>query len=222
MKKHFLLFASIIAFAGIFVSCNNEPDGPEPPKEATPQNTADYLLRFVPYEIGQSLVFANESLGREWTIKPYEYKNSYYDPNEVPVFPKVNIIEERGGDYKGQWIVDIQADLLEEGVSRVADKMSSTSVSLNGDNNTDTIAITWMLAIRLSATEFYDGGLQRYYCTRKDFFTFIGDTVHLTLNRMREGQIMVEAPSGCYINMVKDKGITDFCVDGKTIWKRKK
>ena len=224
MKRYFL-FVGVCIIAGIMSSCNNNPE-PEDSMYATPQNTLNYLLHYVPYKVGQSLVFSNEDLGREWTVNPYEYKDVYYDPNEEPRFPNIHFMDVRkSGDHVGTWDVEIEAALLEEGVSRIADYLSATSMAVHGNNNTDTVEVLWMPSIRLSQTEYYDG-LHRIHYTQEQFLPSLGDTIHLSLYRMRKYEgadyKMVEAPEGCYINMVKDKGLTDFCVDGKTIWKRVK
>lgn len=208
MKK-IVLFASIFAFAGTFISCNNEP---ESPTKATPENTMEALLHYVPYELGQVLEFVNDSLGREWKTMPCGYKKSYYDPNETPFFPNAHYYRSDSlGDYRGRWHLTIEADLTEDGTPMK--KNATTTFVIEGHDNENTLSFGLISLITLSQSEKYEGFVIKSY-TIDNFHSSIGDTIRFLFTK--------GASEGCYINVVKDKGITDFCVDGKTTWRRVK
>ena len=207
MKKQIFLFASILAFVSAFISCNKAP---EDPTIATPENTLELLLRYVPDTAGQTRVFINEETGKKWSLTAYQTKH----PEQSLPFPSVSY-REHYLDIPEKWSVGINPKFEggpeETGFSTIS---NNYHITVSGDRETGKINMVWMSTLYLSSSESYTGMDQADY-TVNDFLSNLSDTLRFSLTKGGKQPV----PDGCYINVVKDKGLTDFCVDGKTVWR---
>lgn len=203
MKTKFFII-SLIAGVTLMTSCLTNA-----PTEADMQGYMKALQQYYPYSLGDSYVYFNENLNRTWEISTYEmpdFRISVYNN------PSVKNYGDRGGS--------IYASFLEKGVASIEDEESSIATYLrnSGDSNMNVI---WSVKIRLSADDFFSGGIE-YGCPHREFLSQLTDTIILPLTQKRapdsDYRSFISAPEGSYARIVRGKGLTEFCVDGETVW----
>ena len=216
MKKYFL-FVGVCVIAGIMSSCNNKPD-PEDPMSATPQNSIEAMRPYFPYSADQKLEFVNESTGKEWSLTP-----CFYNPaSGAPIdFPKISNLKYNA--HPEIWEVFMESDYEGEASNGKPWRYNLISFKVVGNTDKDSVYFTEMAQIEVGKEGFFQG--ECYFSnSMSEFIPSLKDTIRCPFLRTcaTYGMIKEPAADGCYITVVKNKGITDFCIDGKTIWKRVK
>ena len=87
--------------------------------------------------------------------------------------------------------------------------------------NGDTATIDWMITLQWEKDVYYD------VCTRKIIplknpYISLTDTLEFPILYRLSKTESQYALNGAYVRIVRHKGLTEFCVDGETIWKRVK
>ena len=84
----------------------------------------------------------------------------------------------------------------------------STEIVYWGDASS--MDIFWSLELRLEEDEYYRGG-SRITCSPDEILSQLTDTIILSID---------DTENGAYARIVKNQGLTDFSVDGTTVWRR--
>lgn len=219
MKKQTLIIL-IIGVMGMASSCG-PVNPPQEEEEVTAETCLKAMLQYYPYSIDETFEFVNEEAGRTW-------KGSAYDRANKGAYPYTYISnydkEENGEKPKsyGDWDTHINAFVLENGVDSHEDKISQVSTYIHYADNTDLpIYSYWNIDIRLSHEEFFTGTVKGYYDLDNVLSQFT-DTIEVPIGYQRGEKGLIPAPEGAYARIVKGKGLTDFSVDGETVWRRVK
>lgn len=218
--KQKLFTVLLIILCGLFSSC--EPA--ETPKDVNATLCLNALLKYFPYTIEDDFVFVNDSTGRQWNAKPYDRFKEGIFPRTSKHFSDSYEGEAPSESY-GSWSCSVEAPILEIGVSHTEDAMSDVSMQIayTADSRpaNPSIAMSWDVRIRLSNEEYYSGFLFKL-CFPNEVMSLLTDTLILPLEYQRTANGQIAAPEGSYARIVKEHGLTDFSVDGKSVWRRVK
>ena len=212
MKTKFIII-SLLAIIAVLSSCT--PTKSKAQKPDLDGYLTTLLHDYYPYSIDEDFVFINEDLDRKWEAKAYGRNN---------VFPDIYTyyLEDELCECYGGWSINIDAYMLENGVDAKADEISNVSLSIISETGFD-VMIIWNVSIRLSDKELFTGFI-RSASSPDDVLSHFADTIILPIQYQRVGMYShdIETPEGAYARIVKNQGLTDFSVDGKTVWKRVK
>ena len=193
-----IIIICLIASIAVLTSC-------APKKNVQKPDIDSYIATFLPYypySIEEDFFFVNEELDRKWEAKAYSRDSIY--PDIISYFEDNELCESYGA-----WAAEIYAHLLEKGVSEKAhglNVISTSIISMGGAT-----LLTWSVQLYFSDKESYLGDVM-IECSPDDIYSYFTDTIIIPLY----------APEGAYARIVKNQGLTDFSVDGKTVWKRVK
>lgn len=197
----------VVCCAGLFVACDREP---EMPKDLTMQNMYNVAMMYYPYEEDDELTFKNETLGKTWTIVAKNIDNKSFMENKLE---ELRDYETTGKPVYG-WIIRVSASFIEEGGGR-----SVFETILSADTVRNRILLRWETGLYLDG---YNRGDTLSECKGAEAYSYFTDTISLTMRDVKNGKERKELPQNAYLHIVKNKGISDFSLDGETVWKRVK
>jgi len=210
MKKYLIFAILVIAVvAGVFLSCNREP---EMPTEVTMQNVLNVVMRYYPYEEGDVLTFKNENTGETLSLAAKSSDND-------------NFLQARTDTIKYKEGKDTPVTIVgwSIGVSaRLTEKQSGGVSAIHSNISADTeerqrVFILWNVGLYKNGYNrgdvLFDGNLSEVYA----YFT---DTIKLTMRDVILDNQRKDLPENAYLYVVRDTGITEFSLDGQTVWKR--
>ena len=210
-------FIFILCTAGLLAACNtNNPEPEEPQKPNLPdtvnaQTCKDVILRYFPYSPSEMLTFQNSQTGEDWQISP-RIKDMSED------FPAVTITE--GISTSDDWYLDIEAYFMKAGDDyHHALTCCGLSCTIFPTLRGDTIEIRWSGLISLTGN-YEDKYIATWLTIKADsanVLKHLTDTLTIQLEKPQT----VLPPEVC-MHVVRERGITDFSLDGKTIWNRVK
>jgi hypothetical protein len=229
MKK--ILFFSILIGAVMLVACD-PPVVDDPEKSVESELNADtccaMLMAYYPYSLNEEFIFENKELGKTWETKAYEHKKGEYP--DVNVSYKTTMNDATGEISRtGAWHVNIDAPIIEKDwTTKLLYDPTYVMVDIGyrpkyKDKRNDSLYVRmwWDIHVRPNAEELYSGGVETS-CDTKKLLDFLTDTITFPLKNQRVNGKSGAAPAGSYVRLVKDQGLTDFCIDGKTVWRRVK
>lgn len=196
--KSKLFVLSLIVATGLFNSCKTEE-----PTETDWNNYVAALKHYYPYSLEDQFLFVNDSLGRTWEAQPYDDNKEEYPYTHILICKK-----EPGSKCSGDGTAYIYALFMNKGEAPQDGGKSEITTYITHEGGSELVSINWSIVIRLGADEYYRGEL-RESCPASQVLSHLADT------------IVIPASKDSYARIVKDKGLTDFCVDGKTVWQRK-
>ena len=216
MKKY-LIFAILVitVVAGVFLSCNREP---EMPTEVTMQNVLNVVMRYYPYEEGDVLTFKNENTGETLSLAAKSSENMPFlstDVGDMTYKPSEDAETNTWG-----WKIEVASFFTVDGLD-VPNNKSSVMTVIMADTERQRMQNNWNCGIQLNGNEFYRCD-RLSQCQPKDVYTYLTDTISLIVRDVTTVKGITRLPEDGYLYIVRDKGITEFCLDGKTIWKRVK
>ena len=204
--KIFLLGLLVLPFT--FVSCYHGASDEEL------RNYLTTMLPYYPYTMSEKFVFVNDTTGKIWECKPYDY---YKDG----LYPHTHILscKEPLADCYGDWDVAVEApiqpmdsaDRLKYGFS-----MMKTRIVVGRYQPW----IGWDIQIRFESDQHIYS--IREVRTREDIYSFFTDTIIVPIECHVIKSELISPTEGAYARVVKNQGLTDFSVDGKSVWRRKK
>lgn len=72
----------------------------------------------------------------------------------------------------------------------------------------------------MSDSIFYTGEI-RSYCSQEEVLTQLTDVITIPIQYYHKyGESVNDAPKDAYARIVREKGLTEFSIDGQTVWKR--
>ena len=205
----------ILVFAALLMAGCSKPK--EVPTENDLKTYLAELKLYYPYAVNEQFVFVNET-----TCERLEVKAMPEQDNEYPI-TSYGIHEEDPESMSYEmWSIDIYAPMINNEFSMVLDMDSHIAgKGLICDG------ILWMFSVKLDSKYSYIG-VKLPDASDNDVLSLFTDTVEITeISKTYiddfSGEIQQEsAPSGSYARIVRNKGLTDFCIDGKTVWRRVK
>ena len=218
MKKSFL-FIGLIGLIMSFASC--DPNVPQSKLRTDAQKSLNTIVAYYPYSINDEFVYVNETTGEQWKGKPYS--NNYGE------FPEINlrvyddesdpIVDGEHSMSYGSWNADVYAEILEVGVSHAVRQPTymHTTISKSPNDQKTEILMSCYLYITFNKLECYLVGVDSIYSSLDEVMAFFTDTIVLQPFMDKGTQEYVE---GSYARIIRDKGLTDFSVDGKTVRRR--
>jgi len=205
-------------FATAMVACTEKPEQPEEPTYPTQEELQSYrdtLLLYYPYSLDEEFVFVNEELGQTWKAKADDQKTGMYP---IVYLQLPNLSEDC--DCKGMWSIHIFAPLLEQGLSHYPTDINYIQTDITGAWMSVNVYNWEFQTYRENGKERYQGGI--YIAGQNGKIDDILNTPDTIIVPIPENgkSTFVTNPEGAYARIVKHQGLTDFSVDGKTVWKR--
>ena len=189
----------------------------QPPRKNQALDYIEELKTYFPHTVDEKLVFVNEELGRTW-----ETNAIADDKGNCPGYD-LEINDSFGTKSYGDWVIAVGVLMGKEGQKySVDEKYSSYGVLIYG--NPINFNEKWNITIRLNENENYSGSKWTEDYPIEDFYLIRTDTIVLPIGNAIGDPIKPdkELLAGSYARIVRNKGLTDFCVDGKTVWRRVK
>jgi len=231
MKKEFnraiaamrtkLFIFSLLSATLLMTACQH-PEEPQQQKNVDAEMCLELLLPYYPYTIDEEFIYVNETTGRRWEAKAYDRRREGIYP-ETRVTNHQGIEEGEISPSYGDWETEIHAFMLEKGVEWKEDKITTQSIEVLYDASEKKYSpatLYCMISIRLSRDEYYQGNYS-IYCYPNDIPSLLTDTIFIPITYHR-GAPNIAAPEGSYARIIKNQGLAEFSVDGKTVWKRVK
>ena len=213
MKARFFLISVIAAMC--LCSCNRGPS------KNDMQGYLDAMLYYYPYSIEEELVFVNDSLERSLVFTPDDLHND-------GVYPETHISPcgyDIGSKCQGDKSLSI------DGVMKVSEDSADAGKMRLGSNvyyeaylnYESSMTIHWYVHFWYmhitNPNEDYQGVYYIRDISPDSVYACMTDTIILTV---KPTYGPYDYPDQGYARIVKNKGLTDFSLDGKTIWRRVK
>ena len=189
----------------------------QPPQKNQALDYMEELKTYFPYTVDEKLIFVNEELGRTWETTTITDSKGH-----CPCY-KWSINNSFGTKSYGDWDIGVGVLMGKEGQKySVDEKYSGYSVLIYG--NPLNFNEDWSVGIRMGKNENYSGSKWTGDYPIEDFYLIRTDTIVLPIGNAIGDPIKPdkELLAGSYARIVRNKGLTDFCVDGKTVWRRVK
>lgn len=208
--KIFLLSLSVAAI--ICTSCRGHGDKIEP-TEKDLKTYISVLSHYYPYSINDNLIFKNENSGESWENKPFTYSgDSIYPETEIW------LCDEPYASCYGDRTAHIYACFIENGVSRY-DYDPSQIGTFIAKSGSEEVYLSSNIMLSFGAYDYYRGSYS-VICMHKEVLAQLTDTIIIPIRRQGTTTREIDAPEGAYARIVKYHGLTDFSVDGETVWRR--
>ena len=166
------------------------------------QEYVDTLKLYYPYSVGEKFIFMNDELGLTWEAKACDERGSF--PHTTMDYPEKDI---RSKSYN-VWGAYINADIVEKDLT--PDNKNRNHIRTDIEGNGTKAYVVWFVKILIYNEELATS--KGFMCDYNEVFSLLTDTILLPAS----------SPEGSYARIVKYQGLTDFSVDGKTVWKRVK
>lgn len=199
MKTKFFLI-SLILGAGLLVACYNAPS------ETDLQDYLTVMRPYYPYSVDDAFVFVNDSSGGKWIGYPYDY---YKDG----IYPYTDIYKS-SSDYAAEATICAWVQ-TEEGGTRTGE-IGTKILYMAGE-----YVMSWNIALRLNDSVSFHGGFQ-CCCSESEILASFTDTILLPIPYQHDPKTPMVEFGEPYARIVKHQGLTDFSVDGKTVWRKVK
>ena len=201
MKHHFsILF--LIPVCLLFMACHH---GDNLNKEEVLQSALEYF----PYQEGDILIFYNATTGDTISMAAVSSDSENF---------LITHVDEIKGDPG--WLIRVEAALT-IGKLQAPNNKSFSLVNISDSYTSEMIQMRWGTNILFSKNAVYYASLVNK-CKPEDIYNHFKDTIYLPVEQIYNGKTYENADKNAYVNIVKSRGITDFSLDGKTIWKRVK
>lgn len=217
MRTKLFLFSLIGTFA-LLTSCTPKPEL----NEVTPETCVAALAKYFPYSIDEKFIFVNESLNHRIEAKAYDaYKQGIYPQT---------IVEADQGE-EGEWTSSVHAFMFNSRINPDSSALASyfwverisAWVINSPSEGAASIRLVWGMSLRLSMEkqEEYFTAYWDVHCKPSELASLLTDTISMPIQTIVSPDMDTTIVDGSYVHIVKNKGITDFSLDGgKTFWRR--
>ena len=197
--KHHLSILFLIPVCFLFVACHR---GDNLNKEEVLQSALEYF----PYQEGDVLTFYNATTEDTLSMAAINSENEK--------FLTYDIVQSSDPG----WIVHVVAQLTVDSIPLPYNKCYFAT-TIADSYSTETLFVQWQAVILLSTYEYYEAGL---YPRDKpeNLYKYLTDTICVPINKRFYGKTFENADKNAYVNFVKNRGLTDFSLDGKTTYRR--
>ena len=204
---------SFIAFAVTFISCAGSTI--EPTKKDL-NNYIAALSHYYPYTINDDFIFRNEKSGEKWENKPF-----VYDGNSTYPEAEIWFCDDPMASCYGDRTAHMYSYFIENGVSRYEYAPSRVATFIAKSGGSVDMYLTWDVFLSLGSYDYYQGSTM-VSCSPREVLAQLTDTIIIPIQRQSTASGDIAAPDGAYARIVKDQGLSDFSIDGITIWQRVK
>ena len=209
-----LFFLNLIVIAAICTSCGGRDEEEEiEPTEKDLKTYISVLSHYYPYSINDNLIFKNENSGESWENKPFNYSGSSIYPET-----KIWLCDDPDASCYGDRTAQIAARFIENGVSQYDYDPSQISTFI-AKSGSEEVYLSWNIMLSFGAYDYYRGSYS-VICMPKEVLAQLTDTIIIPIRRQGTTTRVIDAPEGAYARIIKDYGLTDFSVDGETVWRR--
>lgn len=217
MKTKLFLFSLIGTFA-LLTACTPVPEL----NEVTPETCVVALSKYFPYSTDEKFIFVNESLNHRIEAKAYDaYKQGIYPQT---------IVEADQGE-EGEWSSSVHAYMFNTQIN--PDSLSWTHywverisawIYNTPSESVAPIWLVWGMSFRLSMRkpQEYFTAYWDVHCKPSELASLLTDTITLSIQSIESPDMDTTIVEGSCVHIVRDKGIVDFSLDGKTFWRRVK
>ena len=208
MKTKLFIVSLVIMVSGLVTSCEGES-----PTEADMKNYLAVLTHYYPYSEDETFVFRNKNTGSTWETEAYDYYHTGVYP-----YTHLSVCDEVGAKCKGDREAFISAWMIEKGAeSRNGVSEVSTMISHEGGSNE--VHIIWYIRLHLSDSTYYSGQLFQSVSIQKEVLSQLTDVITIPIQYYHKyGEAVDGAREGAYARVEREKGLTEFSVDGQTVW----
>lgn len=217
MKTKLFLISLIGTFA-LLTACTPVPEL----NEVTPETCVVALSKYFPYSTDEKFIFVNESLNHRIEAKAYDaYKQGIYPQT---------IVEADQGE-EGEWSSSVHAYMFNTQIN--PDSLSWTHywverisawIYNTPSESVAPIWLVWGMSFRLSMRkpQEYFTAYWDVHCKPSELASLLTDTITLLIQSIESPDMDTTIVEGSCVHIVRDKGIVDFSLDGKTFWRRVK
>lgn len=214
MNKSFLMMACVAFCMALLVACNtNAPDQ----RTVNPLSCRDVILTYFPYSIDEHFVFENDLTKERKVLDAYSQDGKTY--------PSVSIHGASSSDSvksHGDWEVLVYAHMIAEDNVLNGNMLGYQSGYINftvkGSAYNKKCLIGFYSPLILNKNEQYYGYTSSYIDTAEAFSLFTDTITIPLLSQSKPTRVVL--PEGACVHIVKNKGITDFSLDGNSVWRR--
>ena len=178
----------------------------------------DVMRQYFPYEINEHFVFENEQTKERKECDAYNYNNRYGE-----IYP---IIEEFASaidstDSYGDWSINVKAPML-AGDNPQALEYTPGHITffISGSTYQSWCFVSQRVVLRLSKDEHFVGSVEGRHVDTTEVFSFFTDTITIPLTKRQVEHSSELLPEGAYVHIVRNVGITDFSLNGESVWRR--
>ena len=213
MKTKIILFSLCVA-AIICTSCRGHGDKIEP-TEKDLKTYISVLSHYYPYSISDSFIFMNDYSGESWENKPFTYSgDSLYPETEIW------LCNEPYASCYGDRTAHIYACFIENGVSRY-DYDPSQIGTFIAKGGSEEVYLSWHIRLSFGAYDYYRGSYS-VNCMPQEVLAQLTDTIIIPIRRRGSTNGEKDNAEGAYARIVIGLGLTDFSLDGISVWRRVK
>lgn len=213
-----LFLISLIGTFALLTACTPVPEL----NEVTPKTCVVALSKYFPYSTDEKFIFVNESLNHRIEAKAYDaYKQGIYPQT---------IVEADQGE-EGEWTSSVHAFMFNSRIN--TDSLSwtyywmeriSAWVINSPSEGAASIRMVWGMSLRLSMKkpQEYFTAEWDVHCKPSELASLLTDTISMPIQTIVSPDMDTTIVEGSCVHIVRDKGIVDFSLDGKTFWRRVK
>lgn len=206
MKTKLFIISLLVMATGLLASCEGEH-----PTEKEMKNYLSVLSTYYPYSLDDEFIFENESLGQTWEAKAYDRYNEGLYP-----YTHISVCNDVGSKCRG----DRSASIIAWMLGPEAYSYSEMSSGIYHEGGTNEVSIGWNVSLQMGDSACYKGSIQSV-CRTEEVLSQLTDVITVPLHfEPLYPNMTIPSIDGAYARIVKGKGLTEFSLDGKTVWKR--
>ena len=212
----------LLSFVGaiiLFASC--KPTEPEL-KEITPETCVASLMKYFPYTLDDEFIFVNDDLNHRIEAKAF-------DAWKDGIYPKTFIDDKMGTDLNSEWNCSIHASMFNKQINPDSipwthywvERISAYVYNIPSKSDTP-IEMIWRMDLRLSMRkpQEYFTAYWDVWCKPSELASLLTDTITLPIQAFESPDMDTTIVDGACVHIVRNEGIIDFTLDGKTFWNR--
>lgn len=192
----------LMFFPLVMVSCYHGAS------DAELENYVNELLLYYPYSVNEEFVFVNDSTGQTWDGHSKNYEDGRYP------YTYTWSCHEPLASCFSDWSASVEAMIVKDSIKDGHSELSTFIVACGGDP-----IIDWVAKIYFGTKEFIQAD-SRTYCTKEEVLSQLTDTIILPIHYHMTNNGRIDPAEGAYVRIIKGKGLTDFSVDSKSVWRR--
>ena len=170
------------------------------------------LLRYFPYHIGDTCVFENTEIDSSLVVLPVDKYNSGSFP--------YHRIYTCGPNEKCSFDKEVMVHALWNGTEKNKNAIVKIDLDLQHPRGSANMQTYWYGSIVMGENAQYAGRFDAEYPI-EEILSIISDTLVLPIldfTMPLDGGPIDISSQGAYLRLVKDHGLTDFSLDGTTVW----
>ena len=194
MKTRFIIPILLLAFCAFGTSCRLH-------LQRIADDTLAEVKPYFPYSLDETIVFVNEQLADSIEFVVSQIKERAYGDNNI------------SSKNYGCWDATMTVNMVLTYPQTKYEQRSHISFSAFGD---ETVGLMWASTMLLK-WEKVDEAHVHYRCKEEEITNYMTDTIMVPVI---ENPTIADKRFDPYMRVVKNYGLTDFSLDGKTTYRR--